>query len=580
MNSRAATVVLMVIATAAVSVLAGWIGLGVALDRLAERGQADLSLSGGRLTNLLQRHREAAVLLADRPDLMALLRAEPDSASLGRSLLQEAADKTGAAGLMLIGRDGAVRATAGDIATPDQIRPALNRAFTGALGSQRMVQGSARRQFVYAAPVFVEGGPAEGALAVAVDAAVIEWNWPADPNAVFFSEPDGRVFVTNRSDLILKPMIGMADGPAVGRVWRVGTHDLLQLDAGRYLPRHALLLQEKVPVIGLNAAVLIDAGPELRVAGWQMAGVAGLGLALSALAFLVLERRRALMGQLEAEEAAKRELEARVAERTGELSAANAELRREVAERQEAEAALRRAQADLVQAGKLSALGKMSAGISHELNQPLMAIRSFADNGEAFLARGNTQKAGENLGRISEMTRRMGRIIKNLRAFARQENEALSDVDLVAVVEAVLELVGGRIRSEGVALGWSPPPHPVIVRGGEVRLQQVVMNLVTNALDAMEGRPDKALDITIAQGPSRAILSICDNGPGIADADRVFDPFYSTKSVGEAGGMGLGLSISYGLVQSFGGAIRGENRDRGGAVFTVELGLAGQEVAA
>ncbi|KIQ69571.1 His Kinase A (phospho-acceptor) domain protein/Histidine kinase-, DNA gyrase B [Wenxinia marina DSM 24838] len=251
-----------------------------------------------------------------------------------------------------------------------------------------------------------------------------------------------------------------------------------------------------------------------------------------------------------------------------------------MAERLEAEARLKKAQGDLVQAAKLSALGEMSAGISHELNQPLMAIRYFADNARGFLARGRPEVADGNLQRIGEMARRMGRIIRNLRAFARQENEALSDIGLAAVIEQVVEMAEVRARAAGATILWTAPDAPLVVRAGEVRLAQVILNLVTNAIDAMEGTPERRVEITARRADGRAVVEVRDTGPGIAEPERIFDPFYTTKSVGGEEGMGLGLSISYGLVQSFGGAIRGRNRDGGGAVFTVELDLVERAAAA
>jgi len=298
----------------------------------------------------------------------------------------------------------------------------------------------------------------------------------------------------------------------------------------------------------------------LAIAGIALAAVF---LAFGALLFLTTERRRALA-------LANAELEGRVEVRTRELSAANAQLRREVAERLEAEAALKRAQADLVQAGKLSALGQMSAGISHELNQPLMAIRQFADNGAAFMDRGKTEKAGENLGRISEMAARMARIIRNLRAFARNESEPMGRVDLGRVIAASVELTEARLRGEGVELDWQAPEVPVLAWGGDVRLGQVFVNLINNAIDAMEGCADKRITIRL-QPEERLVVTVADTGPGISDPEKIFEPFYSTRAVGSSEGMGLGLSISYGLVQSFGGNIRGANAPGGGAVFTVEL---------
>ncbi|MEE3072346.1 MAG: ATP-binding protein, partial [Pseudomonadota bacterium] len=265
-------------------------------------------------------------------------------------------------------------------------------------------------------------------------------------------------------------------------------------------------------------------------------------LFFGALLFLVTERRRALS-------LANLQLEERVAQRTAELE---------------------QAQSDLVQAGKLSALGKMSAGISHELNQPLMAIQTFAENAVLFMERGRDADARKNLERISDMARRMGRIIKNLRAFARQEREPVGRVDLVQVIANALELSEARMKQEGVALVWSPPAQPVLVRGGDVRLQQVTLNLISNAIDAMTGQTFRCLTITLTEGDP-VLMTVADTGPGIEAPEKIFDPFYSTKEVGASEGMGLGLSISYGLVQSFGGVIRGENSPDEGAVFSVEL---------
>ncbi len=178
------------------------------------------------------------------------------------------------------------------------------------------------------------------------------------------------------------------------------------------------------------------------------------------------ERRRALDERLRIEAAANARLEARVAERTQALSEANLDLLRENRERREAEAALKKAQDDLVQAGKLSALGQMSAGISHELNQPLMAIRSFSENASLFLQRGQAEQAGQNLTRISELSHRMARIIKNLRAFARNENEPTGKVDLGQVVSTAVELTEPRLKADRVTLDWGASGDAGLCQGG------------------------------------------------------------------------------------------------------------------
>jgi len=153
-------------------------------------------------------------------------------------------------------------------------------------------------------------------------------------------------------------------------------------------------------------------------------------------------------------------------------------------------------------------------------------------------------------------------------------------VHLQNVIQVVLEMVEAHARTAGVTIAWEPPAEPIYVRAGEVRLQQVVLNLVGNAIDAMIGQPEPRMEIGVSISEGRVQVSVRDSGPGIAEPEKIFDPFYTTKEVSDSEGMGLGLSISYGLVQSFGGDIRGRNHPDGGAVFTVELDLIERSVAA
>ena len=164
----------------------------------------------------------------------------------------------------------------------------------------------------------------------------------------------------------------------------------------------------------------------------------------------------------------------------------------------------------------------------------------------------------------------MGRIIQNLRAFARQESMPQGRVDVGAAVASALSLTQEQLVQHDVTLTYQPPTTPIWVRGGEVRLGQVFVNMITNAADAMVGQTTRVLHIEIEQGPQLAV-HFRDTGPGIEMPDKVFDPFYTTKTGESTGGMGLGLSISYGIVQSFGGVINGSNSPEGGAHFVVLL---------
>jgi two-component system C4-dicarboxylate transport sensor histidine kinase DctB len=215
----------------------------------------------------------------------------------------------------------------------------------------------------------------------------------------------------------------------------------------------------------------------------------------------------------------------------------------------------------------------MSAGISHELNQPLMAIQQFADNAVKFVEKGRWDVAGSNLGEISKLSHRMARIIKNLRAFARNEAEPVGRVDAVKVITHAIEFQQERLARDDIEVEWAVPRDPIWVRAGEVRLGQVMINLISNAADAMSVCPERRITVAICPvaGAEQTVeIVVDDTGPGIEHPDKIFEPFYTTKEVSPSEGMGLGLSISYGLVQSFGGNIRGTTTSQG-ARFTIEL---------
>ena len=542
-------------------------GYGAAVDQLEKRGRADLALAASRLTGELQRFRSLAVLAADRPEVAAVLKQDTDTQTQPetRALLREMADKTGSLDILIIDRDGAEVLSSTQTSTKSHAgRPYFERAMDGALGVYHFVDPRYdRRVFYFATPVFAQDGPVKGVVVVAVDVGVVETAWRGDQLAIFFTDELGVVFISNRSELVFRSkepdirMVGQSAEYPTGLITpfvrhtarNFGPYEVWEIDGGRYLPDRALHLTLPMPVIDLVGEALPDLAPARQLAFLQSLAAAAIMLAFGAVLFWVMERRRTLAK-------ANAELERRVRARTLELETVNADLKR--------------AQAELVQAEKLSALGQMSAGISHELNQPLMAIQSFAENAGTLMEQGRHDVADQNLGRISDLATRMGRIIRNLRAFARNENEPLTDVNLKDVVHQTLEMLADRFTKEDVAVHWAPPADAIIVRGGEVRLQQVILNLMTNAADAMEGRSDRRLDIHVTR-TDQTILTIRDTGPGIDEPDRIFDPFYTTKSIGSAEGMGLGLSISYGLVQSFGGDIQGRNHPDGGAEFSVVL---------
>ena len=546
------------------------------MAQLSSRADADLALASDRLVAQLQRYRDLAVVMADHPQVIRALQgavAPEDSV-----LLRGVADRAAALDVMVIDRDGQVLVAAADGAGSVNARAFVRRALNGALGRGYGADTETGRSYFYAAPVFGPEGAVLGALVVSTDLSSVDYAWRGDTAPVFFTDGLGQVQVSNRSELIFwqrpRGEIGLRSPLGVEpdfRVSYVGPHEIWHLGLGPYLPREALHLMQDLPVIGMQGEVLMNVAPVRRLAASQAAAVAALCLAFGALLFLATERRRTLTR-------ANVQLEGRVRARTQALRDINNELRREAAERTEAQLALARAQDDLVQASKLSALGQLSAGISHELNQPLMAVQSFAENGVQFIERGQPERAAENFARISDMANRMGRIIKNLRAFSKQESMQQVRVDLGAVIASALEMTQERCAKMGAQVDYTPPPVVICVRGGEVRLGQVFINLITNALDAMEGADVRRLSIEIVQS-STITVEITDTGRGIKVPEKVFDPFYSTKDVGAAKGVGLGLSISYAIVHSVGGEIRAHNTTQG-ACFSVTLQPMAQERAA
>jgi len=237
-------------------------------------------------------------------------------------------------------------------------------------------------------------------------------------------------------------------------------------------------------------------------------------------------------------------------------------------------------QAELVQAGKLAALGQLSAGIAHELNQPLAAIRSRAHSAEVLLERRKEEGVRDNLMSISSLAMRMASKINHLKTLARKPSSKISVVDLGAVVADSLDILQSRIASEGVDVVNQLPKHEIFVKGGAIRLEQVLLNIFGNALDAMQSVKRRKLTIAARQTQDDVVIEIADTGSGIDQtiAGQVFDPFFTTKDVGE--GLGLGLSISYNIIKDLGGSIRVKSRPEEGTTFLISLNRASELVPA
>lgn len=348
-------------------------------------------------------------------------------------------------------------------------------------------------------------------------------------------------------------------------------------ERGRTGPAQDTLVQaHQVGRLNWQLLLLSDLGPIHEVA--RNAAVA----AASASAFLLLlalylrlrARRRHELAAARAElQRAHHELEERISLRTADLVTANAQLQSKVSELKGAQELLRETQNDLVQAGKLAVLGQMAAGVTHELNQPLTAMRTLSDNAVTLMKLGQQEEARDNLASIAQLTDRMGRIVSQLKAFSRKSSERLEPLPVGVALENALTLIDNRARHQGVEIRRHGDAAEALVLGDDVRLEQVFVNLLRNAIDAMGASPHPVmtLDLALADEGKQVTITVTDNGPGIAEEvqKHLFEPFYTTKSGGQ--GLGLGLTISLVIVRAMGGELTAFNASGGGASFRVTL---------
>ena len=322
----------------------------------------------------------------------------------------------------------------------------------------------------------------------------------------------------------------------------------------------------------------------VRASARITAAVAALSAILVALLVLYFQQRRRYVAQLVAAgtalERANDELERKVSNRTQALRVANAQLQEEIVERRRAEDALRATLDDLVHTARMAVLGQMSAGITHELNQPLAALRTLSGNAIVFLERKRPAEAESNLRMITQLVDHMGKITAQLKRFAHKSSQDLHPVEVESAIADALFLLDQGKRLTSVRIEQRFPGGRLAVLGDANRLEQVFVNLLTNALDALAGTPVPHILLAGSVRDGMVWIEVHDNGKGIPDKvmPRLFEPFFSTKEQGS--GLGLGLAISSDIVRQLGGTLAaGRSPVLGGALFTVQLRAAECEVA-
>lgn len=358
----------------------------------------------------------------------------------------------------------------------------------------------------------------------------------------------------------LDPM-PIAQSQAAGGLWSARI--------GRGPNRKYVLVSLPMPNSDWTLHVMQPAGAEVASAKLSTAFVvlvSGL-LALTIVGIFVRRRARRKV-EVAREAAARVELETRVASRTAELTVANDRLRTEMDERRRIARNLNRLQEELVQANKLATLGQITAGVAHELNQPVAAIRAYAANALVLLDRSQEAVARKNLGLIGDMTDRISVITGELRAFSRRSTGQTAPVEVTAAIEGALLLTSHRIAVDGVEVVRSGETAGLVVNADRARLEQVLVNLIQNALDALAAGKGSVLRIEVEGRRDRVLIHVSDNGAGMTEKTfkTLFMPFQTTK----ANGLGLGLVISHDIVAEFGGDLTAK-RLSPGARFTISL---------
>lgn len=569
------------------------IGRGRAIRELQVQAQTDASLKVALLNAAMERPRALPLILAGDSDIRDALetRAVPVLERVNRKL-EGLIVGTQASVIYVIGPDG-VAIAASNFREPDSFvgssyafRDYFGLAMAAGSAEQYALGTVSRRPGLYISRrVESETGKPLGVVVAKVEFNRLEADWSIGGRPVYVTDRRGIVLMTSVADwrfLTVDP-IPDSEKKTIAESLQFGDARLAQLpfgpaerlSDGTELVRNGrgvewLHLGLPVPTTGWQLHFLLPVGAAIEGAVWQNLSLAfamllpGIGLA-----GFVLRRRQRASRKIEAERAAREELEQRVETRTRDLTAARDRLQAEISDHERTGRKLQSVQQDLVQANRLAILGQVAAGVAHEINQPVATIRAFADNGQTLIARGRLAEAGENLEQIASLTERIGTITADLKTLARKGRSAAGPTGVKDVIEGAVLLLRSRFAGHMDALDIALPPADLKVSGSRVRLEQIIINLLQNALEAVAGREGARVSVRVREdGADEVVLTVADNGPGIAPDIReaLFTPFNTSKEAG----LGLGLVISREIAADYGGQIMVESGPEG-ASFAVHL---------
>jgi len=544
-----------------------WVSNGYLTARFTEtlRNQAVLraALYSGNIKSVLQKHSVVPLLLSRDPILSAALRAESFSTTSQR--LISFSEEIGAASVFLLDLNGRVvagsdRRTIGEFLKEEEFFVRALRE-TGTIFSATSRDETAYR--FYFAQKVESALDALGVIVVEVDLRKQEELWRNIGLQVALTDTVGEILLASEvlwRRQTLQTILEETGLPTRSqRVFDVfqqtPTSDFVYINGQRLFASEAAVgfrgWKVNYYASTQNVAARVNAILALEVMALAL---------LVALMFFVLSRRTAMES-------------IKVIRESAELRSLNARLSAEVEQRQAAEKNLQSAEQNLEQASKLAALGQMSAAVSHELNQPLAAMRTYLAGAKLLLSRNRIQEASTSFQRIDDLIERMGAITKQLKSYARKSGDDPKKIDLRDCVEAAFGMMSPQLGQREVTLTQDIPNGPVHVISDALRVEQIIINLLRNALDAVKDVTEPRISVTLS-ADSDVCLRIQDNGHGFEDPEALFEPFYTTKEPGE--GVGLGLAISAGIATEMGGRLIARNATPLGAIFELHLPNAGK----
>ncbi len=570
---------------------AGWGGCRWGYDKeLADQtthASRQLAADASALEGVLQKNESLPFVMALQPGVLRALQHPDDDegiATLDRYLLQVASNTHLAAAYVVDARGLTISAS--NRGTPSSFvgsnylfRPYVQAALGGStgrfygIGTTTADPGYFLARPVYGSPSSTNDGAPVGAVVIKIKLDDLEGTWTATDDRVALVDANDVVFLSNEKAWKYHSIESLSpqalDQIARSRQYVGHAIERLALDDQT---RRAVRIALPVGSLQWRLVRFVSDATARRFASTLLIGIVLAWSLVTLAAYALHQRRQRLRDALRARGqmlATSQELTSQIDSKTLELQRASADFGRRYADLQRTERMLRETQDELVQAGKLSMLGQMAAGVTHELTQPLTALHAFSENAVTYLDRGNVTAARENLVHIERACDRMGLIVGQLRGFLRKSVDASGPVDLGNSIANAMLLLERDIERSGASIRLDVQADAIVL-ADNVRLEQVLINLLRNALDAVRSGARREIAIVVTVG-QRVCLRLSDSGPGIPDEvrDHLFEPFFTTKAASQ--GLGLGLAISSSIVQAMQGELTASNGVDAGAEFVLVL---------